>query len=483
MKICEQLKPKKVFQYFEEICNIPHGSQNTKAMSDYCVNFAKEHQLVWYQDQWNNVIITKEGTCGYENSKPLIIQGHMDMVCEKDGDTQIDFEQEGLRLYVEGDFLKAKGTTLGGDDGIAMAYAFAILDDKTLSHPPLEVILTVDEEVGMLGAQSIDISMLKGKKLLNIDSDEEGIFLTSCAGGLGAKCTIPVSYTTGNGLLIEIKVGGLAGGHSGSEIHKEHGNAIIIMGRVLKTLADEIPFALVHLEGGLKDNAIPRETICSIIVEEPGYSMRIKEIIIKLNEDLKKEFYYSDSEISVIYKKKGEYTGEVVTGTSFQKILCFLRMAPCGVQHMSMALPGLVETSLNVGIMKLKQELFSLTFSVRSSITSRKYDLTDQLSFLTKFLGGEVTISGDYPAWEYQADSAMRELMADTYRDLFQEEPKIQAIHAGLECGILSGKIEGLDCISFGPNNFDIHTPKERLSISSTEKIWKLLVEFLKRSK
>ncbi len=482
MKVCKDLKPKKVFEYFEDICNIPHGSKNTKAISDYCVAFAREHNLKWIQDSMNNVIIFKEGTAGYENSEPLIIQGHMDMVCEKENNVEIDFETEGLRLFVDGDFLKAEGTTLGGDDGIAMAYAFAILDDAALAHPPLEVVITVDEEIGMLGAEGIDLSMLKGKKLLNIDSDEEGVFLTSCAGGLTAECELPVSWESAAGMEYELKITGLQGGHSGSEIHKEHGNAIKLMGRLLKSLTDTIDFSVVTLEGGLKDNAIPREAVCSILMDELQEAQLLEEIQ-GYEKELKKELHFSDPDVSVICTRKNITTASALNRISFVKVLFLLRSLPNGVQHMSMDIPGLVETSLNVGIMTLNETAFSLSFSVRSSVTSRKYEVTDRLSFMAEFLGGSVNINGDYPAWEYKADSDLRERMTQTYRDLFQEKPQIQAIHAGLECGIFSGKIEGLDCISFGPANFDIHTPKERLSISSTEKVWTLLVEFLKRSR
>lgn len=482
MKVCKDLKPKKVFEYFEDICSIPHGSQNTKAISDYCVNFAKEHGLKYIQDEMNNVILFKEGSKGYENAETIIIQGHMDMVCEKENGVDIDFEKDGLNLFIDGDFLKAKGTTLGGDDGVAVAYALAILDDDTLAHPPLEVVITVDEEIGMLGAEGIDLSMLKGKKLLNLDSDEEGIFLTSCAGGLTAECTLPVTRKSVDGMKYELKITGLQGGHSGSEIHKGHGNAIMLMGRLLKQLADQMDISLVTLGGGLKDNAIPRETVCTILTDEANEA-ELLAFVKEYEADLKNEYHISDADVSVLCTKKKHTTDETLDRTSFAKVLFMLRNLPCGVQHMSMDIPGLVETSLNAGIMTLSEDTFALSFSVRSSVTSRKYEVTDRLTFVTEFLGGSVNISGDYPAWEYKAESKMRDLMVETYRDLFWKEPQIQAIHAGLECGIFSGKIEGLDCISFGPANFDIHTPKERLSISSTERVWNLIVEFLKRSK
>ena len=483
MRVCEQLKPKKVFEYFEDLCKIPHGSGNTKEISDYCVSFAQSHGLKYIQDEDNNVIIFKDGSKGYENAEPVIIQGHLDMVCEKESGVEIDFEKDGLKLYVDGDFLKAEGTTLGGDDGIAVAYALSILDDDSLEHPPLEIVLTVDEEIGLLGAESVDLSMLKGKKLLNIDSEEEGIFLTSCAGGLGAACELPVTRTEQEGVCYEIKVTGLQGGHSGAEIHKERGNAIVLMGRVLQTLNTVIPLVIEHLEGGLKDNAIPRETTAVIMLDSQSQEQELYSQIEELEQNLKKEFRASDPDISLQCRKLGEGKRQMLHSSSATKILFFLRNMPNGIQHMSMDIKGLVETSLNAGIMRTTDQAFSVSFSVRSSVTSRKYELTDRLAFLIEFLGGSISLNGDYPAWEYKQESKIRNLMAETYQDLFKKEAKFEAIHAGLECGILSGKIQDLDCISFGPDLMDIHTPKERMSISSAERIWNLIIEFLKRSK
>lgn len=482
MDICRNLEPKQVFQYFEELSNIPHGSGNTKEISDYCVAFAKERGLSYCQDEYNNVIIFKDGTAGYEASDPVIIQGHLDMVCEKEADADIDFTKDGLKLYVDGDFLKAKGTTLGGDDGIAIAYALAVLDSSDISHPPIEAVFTVDEETGMLGANSIDVSMLKGRRLLNIDSDEEGVFLTGCAGGLRMDCSIPVSYTQTEGICIQWKLTGLAGGHSGAEIHKERANAIITAGRILKSLQDKAGISLAKLTGGLMDNAIPREVTASIVIE-PGKEDILKEELTFLEHTLKKEYHISDPGLSLTFTPGEAGTYSVLNDGSFVKTLMFLRSIPYGVQHMSLDVPGLVETSLNPGILLLTTEALEVHVSIRSSVTSRKEETADRLEFLTEFLGGTALRSGDYPAWEYKADSRLRELMAECYRDLFGQEPKIQAIHAGLECGLLSGKLPGLDCISFGPNNFDIHTPQERLSISSTERVWNLILEFLRRAK
>ena len=476
------LESQKVFDYFEEICGIPHGSRNTKQISDYLVDFAKAHNLEYYQDDSNNVVMIQEATAGYENADSIIIQGHMDMVCEKENDCAIDFEKDGLDLYIDGDFLKARGTTLGGDDGIAVAYALAIMDSPEIAHPRLEVVITVDEEIGMLGAEVIDLSMLKGRKLLNIDSDVEGHFLTSCAGGMTVETRIPVSHISQKGLTVTLTVTGLEGGHSGSEIDKEHGNANIVMGRVLKYISDRMEMGIVSLAGGLKDNAIPRECKAELLIpaekkdELVGY---VKE----LEACLKNEFAASDAGISIATEAGQEKEAQILSYNAMARVIFYLRNVPNGVQHMSRVMPGLVETSLNMGILELKEEALTAIASVRSSVSSRKIELSDRLTHIAEFLGGEVEISGDYPAWEYRADSKLRDTISAVYQELFDEKPVFEAIHAGLECGILSGKIADLDCVSFGPNNYDIHTPKERLSISSTEKVWKLLKEFLKRSK
>ena len=482
MRVLENLQPERVFYFFEEIAKIPHGSGNTKQISDFLVSFAKEHNLEHYQDEINNVIIIKEATEGYENADAVIIQGHMDMVCEKESDCNIDFEKDGLDLYVEDGFVKARGTTLGGDDGIAVAYGLALLESKEIAHPRLEVVITVDEETGMDGAYGIDLSMLKGKKMLNIDSDEEGIFLTSCAGGTSVEATIPVSRIVEEGVIVDVKVDGLFGGHSGAEIHKERGNASILIGRVLNNIAKVVPFGIITLAGGLKNNAIPRECNASILVPEECVSV-VETIIAEQSETFKKELFTSDANVQVTCVIKEKATVEILDFMSLNKVLCYLRMIPNGVQHMSQAISGLVETSLNLGIMELKGNVFVTDTSIRSSVGSRKEDLRDKLVNIIEICGGEADIVGDYPAWEYKAESKLREEIAASYRTVYGKEPVFTAIHAGLECGILSEKIEDLDCVSFGPANFDIHTPQERLNIESTERVWNFLVEYLKQAR
>ena len=479
MRVLENLQPERVFYHFEEIAKIPHGSGNTKQISDYLVAFAKEHNLEHYQDEINNVIIIKEATEGYENAEAVIIQGHMDMVCEKESDCNIDFEKDGLDLYVEDGFVKARGTTLGGDDGIAVAYGLALLEATYIAHPRLELVITVDEETGMDGAYGIDLSMLKGKKMLNIDSDEEGIFLTSCAGGTSVEATIPVKRTTQTGVVLNVKVDGLFGGHSGAEIHKERGNASILMGRVLNNIANEVTFGIISLAGGLKNNAIPRECNASILVPEEAVSL-VETIISEQSGIFKKELFASDADVQVTSVNAGVQEASILDFASINQVLAYLRLVPNGVQHMSQAIPGLVETSLNLGIMELKEDVFVTDTSIRSSVGSRKEDLRDKLVNIIELVGGEAEVVGDYPAWEYKAESKLREEIAASYKAVYGKEPEFTAIHAGLECGILSEKIDDLDCVSFGPQNFDIHTPQERLNIESTERVWNFLVEYLK---
>lgn len=482
MMLSEKLYPQRVFYYFEQIAAIPHGSRNTKAISDYLVDFAKEHNLVWYQDENNNVVIVKEASAGYEAAEPIIIQGHMDMVCEKEKGVDIDFEKDGLKLYIDGDFLKAEGTTLGGDDGIAVAYALALLDSQEIAHPKLEVVITVDEEIGMLGADAIDLSMLTGHTMLNIDSEVEGSFLTGCAGGMAVNVTLPIKRVMQSGEKVALTITGLEGGHSGSEIDKEHGNANILMGRLLRALFEETPFGIISLAGGLKDNAITRECVTELLVPQENVNL-VKEIADKLDIELKKEFMTADPSVCIEFEDLGKKEESILDFGSVSRVIFYLRSVPNGVQHMSQVMHGLVETSLNLGIMELKEDALHTVTSIRSSVGTRKADLLDRVTAIVELLGGEAEVEGDYPAWEYKQDSSLRQQIAKVYKQLYGKDPVFETIHAGLECGLLSEKIKNLDCVSFGPDNFDIHTPKERLSISSTGRVWDFIVEFLRQAK
>ena len=483
MGILSALEPKRVFYYFEEICQIPHGSYNEKQISDYLVAYAKKHEFEYYQDGLHNVVMLIPASEGYENEEPIILQGHMDMVCEKKPGADIDMEKEGLRLAVDGDYVYAKETTLGGDDGIAVAYMLAIAEDKTIPHPPLEYIITVSEEVGMDGAAGIDLSMLKGNRMLNIDSEEEGIFLTSCAGGVSAHVNIPVVWETSVDLnWYEITVSGLIGGHSGVEINKERANSNKVMGRILYEFKQQISYKLQALDGGSKDNAIPLHAVARIGIKESEQEALLR-IVEELNVVLKAEYALSDAGIEVICSlvdEPAENRFNLDDG-SCDKVITFLMAVPNGVQMMSMSVPGLVETSLNMGVMRLTEEGLFTQHAVRSSVTTRKYHVANQLTSLAKSLGGRVECKGEYPAWEYKQESVVRDRVVTLYKEMYGKEPVMEGIHAGLECGLLADKIPNLDCVSMGPDILDIHTPMERLSIESTKRVYEFLLAFLQQ--
>lgn len=476
MKRLAGLKPEAVFGYFEEICAIPHGSRNTKKLSDYLVGFAEAHGLAYIQDEMNNVILFAPGTCGMENHEPVIVQGHIDMVCEKEAACPIDMATEGLDVTHDGTYIYAKGTTLGGDDGIAVAMAMALLVDNTIPHPPLEVVLTTEEEIGLLGADAIDMSQLKGRVLINLDSEAEGVFTVSCAGGCTACITLPVERRAVYGPCIRLAVDGLKGGHSGADIHLKRANANKIMGEFMNRIQKIMPLCLTSLSGGAKDNAIPRS--CQATLVAMGINLeRINDIAAALQEEIRTN--YDEPEVTVQAFDVDALGGNSLSTESTAKIISLLCSAPNGVQKWSADIEGLVQTSLNMGIAKLG-ERFSATFSVRSSVNTEKQEVLDQLKALAEMLEGSYTQDGEYPAWEYRKESRLRDTMVRIYRDMFGQEPRVEAIHAGLECGLFSQKLPGLDCVSIGPQMHEIHTTRERLDIASTERTWNFLLEVLK---
>lgn len=470
------LEPAAVFGYFEKLCSMPHGSGNTKIISDYLVSFAKEHGIRYIQDELNNVILFQEGTCGYEDHAPVILQGHMDMVCEKDVDCPIDMEKEGLDVTHDGQCVFAKGTTLGGDDCIAVAYALALLADKTIPHPPLEVVITVDEETGMFGAAGIDLSGLKGRTLINIDSEDEGIFTVSCAGGARGTITLPVQRRAVYGPCVRLTVDGLQGGHSGVEIHKNRANANKVMGELLSRVQKLMPLCITKLVGGAKDNAIPRS--CEVTLVAMGmYPERINEIAAQLEAEIREQ--YDEPEVKIAGFDVDALGGNALTTEDTAKVIALLCAAPNGVQSWSADIEGLVQTSLNLGVVRLDDQL-RMTFAVRSSVNAEKRELLDKLAELAKFYNAGYSEMGDYPAWEYKKDSVLRDTMVRLYTDLYGQAPQVVAIHAGLECGLLSDKLPGLDCVSIGPNMHDIHTSREKLEIESTRRTWGFLLQILK---
>ena len=480
--ILADLQPHAVFKYFEQICAIPHGSGNVKQISDYLCEFARERNLWFKQDESYNVIIKKPASNCESKAAPVILQGHIDMVAVKTNDKVKDMEKDGLDLYIDDGYVKADRTTLGADDGIAVAYELAVLEDETLAHPAIEAVFTVDEEIGLLGAEGFDTSVLKGKYLINLDSEAEGYLWSGCAGGLRSYSELPVKRVEGTGLSCKITVDGLLGGHSGSEINKNRSNAILLLARFLHECGSELDLFLYDMKGGQKNNAIPRQADAEVLVsaEDAG---RLEQMARVFTSTLQKEYTGSDENIQVHVEVQEESTKQVLHPASQEKVLFFLIHYPNGIRKMCGFIEGLVETSCNVGIVRLMPSTFICETSVRSSVGSEKRALADQIRYLTEFLGGEYDEDGNYPAWEYKKDSVLRPLMTKVYKEMYQKEPVVEVIHAGLECGLFYEKIKGLDCVSIGPDMKDIHTPEERLSISSTERTYRLLCEVLKRIK
>lgn len=492
----EKYQPQKVFHYFEQICRIPHPSYHCEAISNYLMDFAKAHGLEAYQDQFYNVIIIKEASAGKEELEPIMIQGHMDMVTVKDDGIRIDMQKEGLQLAIDGDYIYAKGTSLGGDDGIAVAYGLALLDDDTLSLPRIELVVTTEEEVGMEGATGIDLSVCRANRMLNLDSEDEGEFVVACAGGMRVHADMEAGEKlplTENELLYCIEVGGLAGGHSGTEIIRHSANACKVIGSVLHGLwAMDCPFMMMDLEGGTKDNAIPIYAKALIAVSKERKD-QIKANIDKLHEDFRKQYgatdpdgYVKCSEVepadrndmqSCLKNTKKEIL--LFSKERTRQIIDFLCEVPNGVQSMCTEMPELPQTSLNLGIMKGEADGIHFDFSLRSSVSAEKKELCDKVCEIIDKYEGTYELGGDYPAWEYKADSALREHLVRVYEKQYGKLPEVLSIHAGLECGILASKKPGLDCVSVGPDILDIHTTRERLSISSVQRVWKFLVEAL----
>lgn len=478
MAVLQGLKPERVFHFFEEITKIPHGSTNTKGISDFLVKFAKERNLEYRQDESNNVVIKKPATPGYENAPAVILQGHCDMVTEKTPESNHDFTKDPLKLKIVGDYITAEDTTLGGDDGIAVAFMMAVLDDDSLKHPAIEALITTDEEIGLLGAAALDCSDLKGKYFINMDSEEEGYLWISCAGGLTAVNEIPMRYENRAGVHYEITIGGLLGGHSGVEIDKNRANSNILMGRLIYSLNQQLDYAIAELDGGMKDNAIPRSTRM-VIVADAADEETLQAFAQKTTADLQKEYSSTDDGITVTCTKCGEGEIAVLDPVSKEKVCFFLMNVPNGIQKMSGEIEGLVETSTNLGVVKLGPDVLYGSSSVRSSVGSAKDALTDRIRYVTEFLGGEFTPEGAYPAWEYKKDSKLRDLMVNVYEKQFGEKPEVKAIHAGLECGLFYGKMPELDCVSFGPTMHNVHTTEEELSISSVQRMYAYLLNVL----
>ena len=475
------LQPQLVFKYFEEISQIPRGSGNEKEISDYLRKFGEDLGLETIQDEALNIIIRKPATKGYENAPGVVLQGHMDMVCEKNKGTNHDFTKDPLQLRIDGDYIYATDTTLGADNGIAVAMGLAVLASNDIEHPALEVLVTVDEEAGMSGAMALDGNLVKGKYILNLDSEEEGHLLVSCAGGVTALSTIPVEFTDADSSKVaySLEIKGLLGGHSGMDIIKQRANSNKLLGRLLNLIS--IDFDLAKVEGGSKNNAIPRESDCVLMINPSDKETFISDVE-RITATFKHEFSTSDPGLEVICNETTS-PSKVLNCDSKSRVISMLNIIPNGIQTMSMDIENLVESSTNIGVLRTTDSAVTFECAVRSSVGSLKTDITNRMELLTKQLNGTLQLISDYPAWEYAKNSQLEKMCIDAYKNLTGNEPIIMALHAGLECGLLLEKMPHAEAISFGPNMYDVHTPNEHLSISSTENTWKFLFAVLKTMK
>lgn len=545
----ENLQPKEVFTWFEELCKIPHGSGNVKKISNFLVKFAKDRNLYVRQDKALNVIIKKPGTKGYEDHEPVILQGHMDMVAVCEKDAKINMTKDSLNVMTDGEYIWADKTSLGGDDGIAVAYALALLDSDKIPHPPLEVIITTDEETGMGGAMVLKCDDITAKRMINIDNEEEGAMIVSCAGGARFHGYLPITRVNQSGIKVKIHIKGLKGGHSGAMISKGRGNANVIMGRLLLEITDALEVGIISLNGGVADNAIASECEAELLlmglasqmhgnIQGPDVSFfslfgKLSSIAYKVEEEIKTELGSRDPDITIAveevmetslppeetdvsnmasvnldssvdaftetHEKRQIVSGVIPCSEVIELARCICAM-PNGVQAMSASIEGLPETSLNLGILKIVnsnvgaiegkeaasqssgtvEEAFLLDYSVRSSVAPAKEVLLRKLQIIIEGFGGIYEITGQYPGWAYAEKSPLREKMAEVYKKLYKKDIRIEAIHAGLECGLFSDKISGLDCVSIGPDMQDIHSTGEKLSVASTKRTWEYLCEVLK---
>lgn len=482
MGVLSHLEPKEVFKYFEEICSIPHGSGNVKQISDYLVKFAEDHNIKYRQDELFNVVMWKDATPGYEDSETVVLQGHIDMVAVKDADCDKDLEKDGLDLEIDGDFVTAKGTSLGGDNGIAVAYSLALLADDTIAHPALEVIFTSDEETGMYGADFLDVSDIKGRLFINMDSEEEGIFLVSCAGGVSVEARIPYTTEPITASIVEIKLDQFEGGHSGVEIHKGRVNTNNAMGRILLNVFQNVGMRLVTINGGEKDNVIANMTEAAIAVL-PETVDKVKEIIQNTFNEIKEEHAVTDPNANLTLNvMEGQLIETFSDGATLATIIALVNV-PAGVQRMNPSIEGLVQTSLNMGILRTEEKNVMMSFAVRSSSVSEKMYVVEKIKSLVEIFGGNVKEQGSYPGWEFKPDSKIRDIMVAAYKECTGKEALVEGIHAGLECGLFAEKMPGLDAVSFGPDMEHVHSTREKLSISSTERTWKLLIKALEMLK
>lgn len=482
MQVLADCKPERLFHYFEEISAIPRSSGDEKAVSDYVVRLARDHGLWAYQDTAYNVLIRKPAFTGYEQSEPVLLQAHLDMVCEKNNDSAHDFSKDPISLIIDGDRLQARGTTLGADNGIGVAYLLALLEAQDIPHPPVEALFTTAEESGMNGARLFEPSLLTARRMINLDMETEGVFTASCAGGVRAELRLPRHREQADAdlALWEIRVDGLCGGHSGMEINKERANAIVVLGWVLHRLSEEFPFNIASVSGGSKENAIPKSAAAGIAVKkDQGDTLAQK--VTALQEELRREYRVSDPDLTLCCTWLNEPPGFVCRMEDAERLIALLLLMPNGVRSMSLGIPGLPESSANLGVLQEEEGSFLLKCSVRSSVYTKKRFLSAVISRLALISEGTVSFNGDYPGWEFVPESPLRALLCEVFKELYGKPPEIAAIHGGLECGLLTEKVQGMDAVAIGPDIYNAHTPRESVSIASVKRTWEFILACLKR--
>ncbi len=474
--ILSEYSPEPLFRYFEDICTIPHGSGNEVMIADFLCEFAKAHGLEYYKDEINNVLIKKKASAGFEDHSPVLLQGHTDMVCEKNADTIHDFEKDPLKLYEKDGWLYAEGTTLGADDGVAVAMMMAVLADENAKHPPLECMFTVEEETGMGGAIGFDYSKLSAKRFINLDSETLDSAIVSCAGGVKTEFCYEFSEYKLQNDVIKLSLKGLAGGHSGIDINSGRENANIIMAKVLGELYSEMPFNLISINGGNKSNAIPRECECVISVFD---KKQVKESVARIGTKIKKQLISDDKKFSLRVTKCEEMPDTMFCFKDTSTVISAMNLAPNGVYTMSKNMEGLVESSSNLGIVKTLGNKIVLTFMPRSSVEPKLDEIIMKLEMLAKLTGAKVVHSDRHPGWEYKKENPVRDLFSECYEKKFGKKPILEAVHAGLECGIICDHMGEMDGVSMSAEVCEIHTPNERLNLRSLTDAYEIMLDML----
>ncbi|MEG0290571.1 MAG: beta-Ala-His dipeptidase [Erysipelotrichaceae bacterium] len=462
--------------YFEGLTKIPHGSGNEKAISDHIVAFGKELGLVVRQDAVYNVVIDKVASKGYEDHPAIVLQAHIDMVDEKNNDSNHDFEKDGLDLYIEDGFLKAKGTTLGGDDGAGVSYIMSILADPNLKHPRIQALFTTQEESTMEGAFKLDPKWIDARRLINIDGEEEDVSNTASAGGIDVAFTRQLTYKNVNTKGFKLSIGGLLGGHSGGEIHRERGNANKIVSRIAYQINKVQPICLADFVGGLKINAIPRES--SIVFTSEASFEAVKAIVDEYGNQVKKELEHSDAGFT--FELSECQVAKVIDSKTSADILKLVYTMPCGFRHKSDLLDGLTIASENIGVISMSEQ-FSCEISIRGALESYVRDMEDELHVLGEAFGFDTKEDNWYPCWDYMENSHVRDVMEKLYEEIHGSKMRLEAIHGGLECGIFKNKFPDMDMVTMGPNLYDVHTPGEKLDLTSFDTTYTFLCKFLER--